>query len=118
MRSRPCPIRAGALVRGLAALAVFAAQALAQALPSPLPPSNPAPIVYCPPERLAAGAPAPQHVLNVFLPRGQRPAKGWPVVVATGYGGGNAVPPLANLTRGGQSAPLWNLVSEIGRAHV
>ncbi len=113
MCSRPCPPRATILLRRLAALALLSAPspAVAQGLVSPLPPSNPAPIVYCPPERLAAGAPAPQHVLNVFLPRGPRPPAGWPVVLATGYGGGNAVPPLTNLSKGGGSAPLWNLVS-------
>jgi hypothetical protein len=97
----------------LATVATLATEARSsgQALPSPLAPSNPAPIVYAPPERLAAGPAAPQHVVNVFLPRGPVPPAGWPVVLATGYGGGNAVPPLGSLARTGQSAPLWNLVA-------
>lgn len=83
----------------------------AQGLPTPLPPSNPAPIVYCPPERLSAGPASPYHVLNVFLPRGAVPASGWPVVIATGYGGGASVPAASALSSTGPSAPLWNLVA-------
>ncbi len=95
-----------------ALLAILApARSSAQALPSPLAPAHPAPIVYCPPERLAAGPASPYHTLNVFLPRGTPPAAGWPVVVATGYGGGASVPPVASLSAGGASAPLWNLVA-------
>ncbi|HEX6883416.1 MAG TPA: hypothetical protein VF530_08540 [Planctomycetota bacterium] len=90
---------------------VLASPVAAQGLPSPLPPSNPAPIVYLPPERLSQGAASPYHVLNVFLPRGIVPAQGWPVVLATGYGGGNSVPPLASLASTGQSKPLWDLVA-------
>jgi hypothetical protein len=97
----------GLALSGLAALSPLAAQGL----PSPLAPSNSVPIVYCPPERLSAGAPAPQHVLNVFLPLGAPPASGWPVVVATGYGGGAAVPPAGALSARGASAPLWDLVA-------
>jgi hypothetical protein len=92
-------------------LALGQLPALAQGLPSPLPASNPAPIVYCPPERLSAGSPSPYHVLNVFLPRGPVPAGGWPVVVATGYGGGASVPAVSSLSLTAPSAPLWNLVA-------
>jgi len=101
----------GAAVRSLAVLAFTAlpAAALPQ-LADPLPPDNPAPLVYCPPERLAAGRPHARHVLNVFLPEGSAPAAGWPVVVATGYGGGASVPPASALQSTGASAPLWNLV--------
>lgn len=81
-----------------------------QGLPSPLAPTNPTPLVYCPPERLAAGSAHARHVLNVFLPLGAPPVDGWPVVVATGYGGGASVPPVASLSSMGASAPLWNLV--------
>jgi len=98
------------LLSGLACLTVGAA-ASAQGLPSPLAPSNAAPIVYCPPERLLAGAPSPYHVLNVFLPRGPVPATGWPVVVATGYGGAASVPAVGSLSATAASAPLWNLVA-------
>ena len=73
-------------------------------------PANPAPIVYCPPERLAAGPPAAQHVLNVFLPPGAAPATGWPVVVTTGYGGGASVPPIGLLQARGATKPLYDLV--------
>ena len=83
----------------------------AQGLPSPLSPSNAAPIVYCPPERLSAGPPSAHHVLNVFLPRGRVPAGGWPVVVGTGYGGGASVPPASALSATAASAPYWNLVA-------
>jgi len=86
-------------------------RAAPQGLPSPLPPANAAPIVYCPPERLAAGVPSSFHVLNVFLPAGPAPTAGWPVVVATGYGGGASVPPASALSSSGASAPYWNLVS-------
>ncbi|MSR61076.1 MAG: hypothetical protein EXS08_01340 [Planctomycetes bacterium] len=82
-----------------------------QGLASPLPPANAAPLGYCPPERLAAGAPSTFHVLNVFLPPGPAPVAGWPVVVATGYGGGASVPPAAALNSAGASAPYWNLVA-------
>lgn len=83
----------------------------AQGLPSPLAPTNSTPLGYCPPERLSAGPPSAQHVLNVFLPRGAVPSEGWPVVVATGYGGGASVPPVGKLSATGASAPLWNLVA-------
>ena len=83
----------------------------AQGLPSQLPPTNPAPIVYCPPERLSAGPASAYHVLNVFLPRGPVPAGGWPVVVGTGYGGGASVPPAPSLSATAASAPYWNLVA-------
>ena len=97
----------GALALGMA----LATRPAAQDLPTPLAPTNPAPIVYCPPERLSAGPPSPQHVLNVFLPAGAAPAEGWPVVVATGYGGGASVPPVPALSSTGASAPLWKLVA-------
>lgn len=105
-------LRCGPATLAGALLALLApAYRAAQVLPSPLAPSNPAPVVYCPPERLSAGPPSAQHVLNVFLPRGSVPSTGWPVVVSTGYGGGSASPPLGSLASGGASAPLWNLVA-------
>ncbi len=105
------PRLARALLACLACLALGLAPALGQGLPSPLPPSNPAPLVYCPPERLSAGPASPYHVLNVFLPRGPVPAGGWPVVVTTGYGGGASVPAVSSLSLTAPSAPLWNLVA-------
>jgi hypothetical protein len=101
------------LSRWIAVLASLSAwtSVEAQGLPSPLPPSNPTPIGYCPPERLSAGAPSPFQVLNVFLPRGPVPANGWPVVVGTGYGGAASVPPAPSLSATGASAPFWNLVA-------
>lgn len=96
-----------------ASLLAFLLAPLARAqMPStPLPPANPSPLVYCPPERLAAGPASPYHVLNVFLPPGPAPAEGFPVVVATGYGGGASVPAASSLNATGASAPLWNLVA-------
>jgi hypothetical protein len=91
--------------------ALFSGAALAAQLPTPLPPANSAPIVYVPPERLAAGAPSSFHVLNVFLPLGQMPAGGWPVVLTTGYGGGASAPPAAQLASTGASKPFWDLVN-------
>jgi len=41
-------------------------------------PSNTQPILYAPPERVAAGTPAPEHYVNVFLPPGTPPTAGWP----------------------------------------
>lgn len=106
----PCSRRIR-LLPSLALGLLLGAPLAAQALPDPLPPANPAPLGYCPPERLSAGPAAPQHVLNVFLPPGPAPVGGWPVVVTTGYGGGASVPPASALSRTGASAPLWNLVS-------
>lgn len=84
---------------------------LAAQLPSPLPPANPAPIVYVPPERLAAGAPSSFQVLNVYLPLGPAPAGGWPVVLTTGYGGGASAPPAPQLASSGATKPFWDLVN-------
>jgi hypothetical protein len=86
-------------------------RAAAQGLPTPLPPANPTPIGYCPPERLAAGAPSTYQVLNVFLPLGPAPSNGWPVVVGTGYGGASSSPPFATLSSTGGSKPYWDLVA-------
>lgn len=91
--------------------ALFAGSALAAQLPTPLPPVNSAPIVYVPPERLAAGAPSSFQVLNVFLPLGPVPSGGWPVVLTTGYGGGASAPPAPQLTSTGASKPFWDLVN-------
>jgi hypothetical protein len=103
------------MMRALLALALAGlgpGAAHGQVLPDPLPPSNPAPIGYCPPERLAAGAPSPYHVLNVFLPRGTVPAAGWPVVLSTGYGGAASVPPISSLRSLGATRPFWELVAK------
>jgi len=75
-------------------------------------PANPTPILYAPPERVAAGAPAAEHHVNVFLPTGTMPEAGWPVVVTTGFGGGVATPPQRLLGRVGPTAPLHALLSE------
>lgn len=80
-------------------------------LPTPLPPANSAPLVYVPPERLAAGAPSVYHVLNVFLPPGPAPSGGWPVVLTTGYGGGASAPPAPQLASTGATRPFWDLVN-------
>jgi len=93
-----------------AALLVLAGVAAAQ-LPTPLPPANSAPLVYVPPERLAAGAPSVYHGLNVFLPVGPAPSGGWPVVLTTGYGGGASAPPAPQLASSGATKPFWNLVN-------
>src|SRR5688572_12885933 len=85
----------------LAFVAALLAPRAAAQTPNPLPPANAAPLVYCPPERLAAGVASPYHVLNVFLPPGAAPVGGWPVVVATGYGGGASVPAASSLSATG-----------------
>jgi hypothetical protein len=90
--------------------ALLAAPHAAQGLADPLPPANPVPIVYCPPERLAADPPDPSQALNVFLPLGTAPADGWPVVLSTGYGGGVAAPPVGALRSTGATRPLFELV--------
>jgi len=91
------------------AVSIPAVAASAQ-MPDPLPPANAAPLVYCPPERLAAGPASVYHVLNVFLPPGAPPRQGWPVVIATGYGGGASVPAAPTLSASGASQPLYDLV--------
>lgn len=73
-------------------------------------PANATPIVYCPPERLAAGPAKSQQRLNVFLPRGVPPPAGWPVVLNNRAGGGIASLPLGSLSDTGASAPLHALV--------
>jgi hypothetical protein len=95
----------------LAFLCLAGASPAAQGLPSPLAPANAAPIVYCPPERLAAGPAAPQHVLNVFLPLASRPRRAGRWWSRPATAGGASVPPAASLTTTGASAPLWNLVA-------
>lgn len=110
MDSHSLPRRAR-FAPGLSVLLLGLASRVSAQLPNPLPPANATPLVYCPPERLAAGAPNVQHVLNVFLPLGSAPTAGWPVVVATGYGGGASVPPASTLSSTGASAPLWSLVN-------
>jgi len=97
-------------LRALGAALVALAGAVQAQLPTPLPPSNSAPIVYVPPERLAAGAASVFQVLNVFLPPGPAPSGGWPVVLTTGYGGGASVPPITQLAATGATKPLWDLV--------
>ena len=87
-------------------------------LPSTIWPDNGADITYCPPERLAFGAAAPQQHLNVFLPRGTRPAAGWPVLIATAAGGGLTVYPFANLHEFDASSARWHAFVEAGVAVV
>lgn len=80
-------------------------------LPSPLFPTNPTSIVYCPPERLALGPEKPQQRVNVFLPRGAPPPSGWPVVLNNRAGGGLAAKPLASLFETGGTAALHSFVA-------
>jgi len=95
---------------------VFVGLALAAALgaqggtPSPLACANATPIPYDPPERLALGPPAPQQQLNVFLPVGTPPAQGWPVVVVSIYGGGEATTPRSRYWDSGTTQRFWQLV--------
>ena len=81
-------------------------------IPNRVLPFNVEPIPYAPAERLAAGPPAAEHFVNVFLPPWNAPAAGWPVVVATGFGGGIATPPQRLLGRLGKTAPLHALLAE------
>ena len=93
-------------------LLCLCASRAAQVTPPRVMPANPTPILYAPPERVAAGAPAAEHHVNVFLPTGTMPEAGWPVVVTTGFGGGVATPPQRLLGRVGPTAPLHALLSE------
>lgn len=106
VRSR-APGVAGAFLALLLGLPTLSAQGL----PRKVLPANRTPIVYCPPERLAAGPRAPQHVLNVFLPPGKAPACGWPLVITNGYGGGASVPAISELRSSGPTAALRDLLA-------
>ncbi len=79
-------------------------------LPPTISRSNPVDLTYCPPERLAEGPAAPNHFVNVFLPPGTPPPGGFPVVVSTPYGGGEATLPLATLSETGGTRHLYALV--------
>ena len=87
-------------------------------LPPTIWPSNLADITYCPPERLALGAATPQQHLNVFLPVGTRPTRGWPVLIATAAGGGLSVLPLDSLNEVDAASARWHALVEAGIAVV
>jgi hypothetical protein len=96
-----------ALLFSLGTASITVAQ---ETIPNRVFPSNTQPILYAPPERVAAGTPAPEHYVNVFLPPGTPPTAGWPVVVTTGFGGGIATPPQRLLGRIGPTAALHRLL--------
>jgi len=79
-------------------------------LPSTVLPTNPAPIPYCPPERLAFAAAKSQQKLNVFLPLGPTPPGGWPLVVNNRAGGGLAAAALGSIADTGGTAPLHDFL--------
>jgi hypothetical protein len=92
------------------ALATLGGASRAGGTPPTIPRANASDISYCPPERLAFGPAAPEQHLNVFLPVGTAPAGGWPVVLTTGYGGGDAILPRAQLTNSGTTQRFWQFV--------
>lgn len=95
---------------GSTVLAASAADGDGGGTPPTVTRANPSDIVYCPPERLAEGPAYSQQRLNVFLPVGTPPPAGWPVVVTTPYGGGEATLPRTQLTETGPSFRLWEFL--------
>ena len=80
--------------------------------------SNAADITYCPPERLAYGPAIPEQHLNVFLPGGTKPTRGWPVLIATNAGGQYLSPPLAALNETDPESARFHAFVEAGIAVV
>jgi hypothetical protein len=106
------PITIQALNSAGSAVQDFAVEVIDETpLPPTLLPVNTSRIAYCPPERLAYAPAKPQQKLNVFLPRGTPPPAGWPVVLNTRAGGGQAVLPMPSLSVTGGSTPLYNVVA-------